>query len=58
MPARDYSYGQQRANEDAESRDLSTIDASHIDPRSFGLVKVACGVGETLELLSIGRTSL
>jgi hypothetical protein len=29
-----------------------------IDPRRFGLVKAAYEVGETLELLSIGRTSL
>src|ERR1700681_4096648 len=31
---------------------------SFVDPRTFGLVKAAYGVGETLELLSIGRTSL
>ena len=35
-----------------------TTDASFIDPRMFGLVKAAYGVGETLEVLSIGRTSL
>jgi hypothetical protein len=29
-----------------------------IDPRAFGLSKAAYGVGETLDLLSIGRTSL
>src|SRR6195256_5441869 len=29
-----------------------------IDPRVFGLAKAAYGVGETLDLLSIGRTSL
>jgi hypothetical protein len=29
-----------------------------VDPRTFGLVKVAYTVRETLELLSIGRTSL
>jgi excisionase family DNA binding protein len=29
-----------------------------IDPRAFGLVKAAYTVNETLELLSIGRTSL
>jgi len=29
-----------------------------IDPRAFGLAKVAYAVGETLDLLSIGRTSL
>ena len=32
--------------------------ADPIDPRAFGLTKAAYGVGETLELLSIGRTSL
>ena len=59
MPVRDYSCGQQRTIEDAGSRNLpSAVDVSHIDPRAFGLVKVAYGVCETLELLSIGRTSL
>jgi len=29
-----------------------------IDPRAFGLVKAAYAVKETIELLSIGRTSL
>ena len=29
-----------------------------IDPSALGLTKVAYGVGETLDLLSIGRTSL
>jgi len=59
MPVCDHSYGQQRTIEDAGSQNLSgIIDASHIDPRAFGLLKVAYGVGETLELLSIGRTSL
>jgi excisionase family DNA binding protein len=28
------------------------------DPRAFGLIKAAYSVSETLELLSIGRTSL
>jgi hypothetical protein len=32
--------------------------ADPIDPRAFGLTKAAYGVGETLGLLSIGRTSL
>jgi hypothetical protein len=38
----------------------SDNDASDnpIDPRAFGLAKAAYGVGETLDLLSIGRTSL
>jgi hypothetical protein len=32
--------------------------ADPIDPRAFGLAKAAYAVGETLDLLSIGRTSL
>jgi len=28
------------------------------DPRAFGLLKAAYAVGETIDLLSIGRTSL
>jgi len=32
--------------------------AGPIDPRAFGLVKAAYTVNETLDLLSIGRTSL
>jgi hypothetical protein len=59
MPVRNHSHGQQPTIEDAGSGNLPAgVDASHIDPRTFGLVKVAYGVGETLELLSIGRTSL
>jgi excisionase family DNA binding protein len=59
MPVRDHSCGQQRRIKGAGGRNVpSAIDASHIDPRAFGLVRVAYGVGETLELLSIGRTSL
>jgi excisionase family DNA binding protein len=59
MRVRDSSCGQQRTIKGAGGRNVpSAIDASHIDPRAFGLVKVAYGVGETLELLSIGRTSL
>jgi hypothetical protein len=29
-----------------------------LDPRAFGLSKAAYAVGETIDLLSIGRTSL
>jgi excisionase family DNA binding protein len=32
--------------------------AGSSDPRAFGLVKAAYSVNETLDLLSIGRTSL
>ena len=45
---------------EAVSRDRSDKDTSAgpIDPRAFGLAKAAYAVGETLDLLSIGRTSL
>lgn len=59
MRNRDRPYGQQRTVEEAGSPHLpGVVNASSVDPRAFGLTKVAYGVGETLELLSIGRTSL
>jgi hypothetical protein len=58
MPARDNSYEQRRTIEGKASRDLPGTDVCDVDPRAFGLLKVAYGVAETLELLSIGRTSL
>jgi len=59
MPTRDHSDDQQRTIESAKSQiPPGATDTGHADPRSFGLVKVAYGVGEMLELLSIGRTSL
>src|SRR6266851_1887486 len=60
MPGRHHSYRQKNAILDpvpSAVRDTAT-DGGFIDPRTFGLVKAAYGVGETLELLSIGRTSL
>ena len=33
-------------------------DTLLVDPREFGLTKIAYGVGEVLEQLSIGRTAL
>jgi len=36
----------------------ATAAAGSADPRAFGLVKAAYAVSETLNLLSIGRTSL
>jgi hypothetical protein len=44
----------------AASGDHSDQDTTvgPIDPRAFGLAKAAYTVGETLDLLSIGRTSL
>ena len=38
------------------TREPATTDT--IDPRAFGLTKAAYAVGESLDLLSIGRTSL
>ena len=40
------------------SRLTNTTSTDPIDPRAFGLTKAAYAVGETLDLLSIGRTSL
>jgi excisionase family DNA binding protein len=37
--------------------DKNSQSAQFLDPRAFGLVKVAYSVKETLELLSIGRTT-
>ncbi len=59
MSARDNSNDQQRTIEFTGTRNLvHELAADPIDPRAFGLLKVAYGVNETLELLSIGRTSL
>jgi len=40
------------------SQSRKNTSADPIDPRAFGFTKAAYAVGETLELLSIGRTSL
>jgi excisionase family DNA binding protein len=40
------------------ARQDTPITSRPIDPRAFGLVKATYGVRETLDLLSIGRTSL
>jgi excisionase family DNA binding protein len=45
----------EQCREDAPTRTRATIQ---LTPRAFGLSKAAYGVGETLDLLSIGRTSL
>jgi excisionase family DNA binding protein len=39
-------------------RSKTPADVGWTDPRRFGLLKAAYSVNETLELLSIGRTSL
>ncbi len=40
------------------SQNAHDTGADRIDPRTFGLVKAAYAVNETLDVLSIGRTSL
>jgi hypothetical protein len=54
------SCHQQNATFDAALDGLHdlTSGVAAIDPRAFGLVKAAYSVRETLDLLSIGRTSL
>jgi hypothetical protein len=48
---------QSRINRVAENGKHARLVGA-IDPRAFGLVRAAYSVRETLELLSIGRTSL
>ena len=40
-----------------QDNNLTDVVQPWVDPRAFGLVKVAYSVNETLELLSIGRTT-
>jgi hypothetical protein len=60
MSGRHHSCRQQNAILDVVPKDFRdpALDLSLIDPRTFGLAKAAYGVRETIELLSIGRTSL
>jgi excisionase family DNA binding protein len=51
-PASDNGPGQRPT----QKQRIATLGA--LDPREFGLVKAAYSVNETLDLLSIGRTSL
>jgi excisionase family DNA binding protein len=46
------------ASFDGDTPDDAPASVHQIDPREFGLVKAAYAVGETLDLLSIGRSSL
>jgi excisionase family DNA binding protein len=52
---RDHDSANGSVSGSCSGKDTST---DPIDPRAFGLVKAAYAVGETLDLLSIGRTSL
>ena len=47
-----------KSSENDSTRCDKDACADPIDPRAFGLAKAAYAVGETLDLLSIGRTSL
>ena len=47
-----------KSREQDSTRGDTDMCADPIDPRAFGLAKAAYAVGETLDLLSIGRTSL
>jgi hypothetical protein len=47
-----------KSSENNSTRGDKDACADPIDPRAFGLAKAAYAVGETLDLLSIGRTSL
>jgi hypothetical protein len=47
-----------RSQEQDSTRCDRDTSADPIDPHAFGLAKAAYAVGETLDLLSIGRTSL
>ncbi|MFL9825795.1 helix-turn-helix domain-containing protein [Rhodoplanes sp. SY1] len=59
MPERHRPYRQPHSIADNRCGDqLAGDDAPHIDPRAFGLMKATYSVAETLELLSVGRTSL
>lgn len=59
MPERHRSHRQSRSIADNRPEDdVGDDDAPRIDPRAFGLVKATYSVAETVELLSIGRTSL
>jgi excisionase family DNA binding protein len=60
MSGRHHSCRQQNAGLDAVTKEFhgAVADPSLIDPHAFGLAKAAYGVRETIELLSIGRTSL
>jgi excisionase family DNA binding protein len=47
-----------RSTDQALSRAREPAITDTIDPRTFGFTKAAYAVGEALDLLSIGRTSL
>lgn len=58
MSSRHRSSNQRSTILDVAPSDLGTATDGPTDPRALGFVKAAYGVNETLDLLSIGRTSL
>ena len=59
MPERHRSHRQPHSIAESDTEDrLAGDDAPRVDPRTFGLLKATYSVAETLDLLSIGRTSL
>jgi Helix-turn-helix domain len=59
MPSRHRSSSQRSTNFDVTPpSEYSTTTGRPTDPRALGFMKAAYGVNETLDLLSIGRTSL
>jgi hypothetical protein len=58
---RPYNSKQNREGTRIEAKDNGACDSNAVDradPRVFGLVKAAYTVKETIDVLSIGRTSL
>lgn len=58
MSVRQRSSNQRSPNFDLAPSQQGTTTGSPADLRALGFVKAAYGVNETLDLLSIGRTSL
>lgn len=59
MPERHRSHRQPHSIAVSDTGDrLAGDDAPRVDPCTFGLLKATYSVAETLELLSVGRTSL
>jgi excisionase family DNA binding protein len=58
MSGRHRSSNQRSTNFTVVPSEQSTTPSGPTDPRALGFMKAAYGVKETLDLLSVGRTSL
>jgi excisionase family DNA binding protein len=58
MSARHHSHRRQETTFAPSDRHRVVADTIFVDPLEFGLTKAAYSVGDVLEQLSIGRTSL